>query len=1049
MREELGTDKIPAIAQNGAASHHIPSVEAVKAAVAAFLAPYIEDSRRLDDWVAKFQIQTMALGDELVSRSLSEKRLWIVGVGRVRLVCRDLQQQREVSASVVEAGDWFGVAGLFGAAAGLSYRAIAATGGHVALLEERHLQELLNSTPKLQTYLQTQLPQQARLRFLKTQTDLGRKPIALAIEQIEQVLPLTQIITVKASAALSQTPVTQPGLYWLDRGEMTGNQAPMMGQCWLQSETQESWSATTDLQITCLPEANWAEAVAIAPGLASRLAIPVTEQPKRTSRKPSAILGNPLSRTTAPQAEVPASAQPPTAPQNNIIDFPSPTKRRRFSLHLLRSKPFIQQQSSSDCGITCLSMVSQYWGKRYPIHLLREMAQVGRAGTTLKNLAATAEKLGFQTRPVRASLNRMAEQKNPWIAHWQGDHYIVVYQVKAKSVLVADPATGKHWVKKAEFAAGWTNYALLLEPGQQLRQVEDKEGKTLGAFWQVLLRYKSLMLQIVLLSFLLQVFGLITPLFTQVILDQVVAQKSMPALNIFTIGLVLFSIWRVGLDAVRQYLLDYFSNRLDLTLVSGFISHSLRLPLKFFEDRNVGDIITRIQENGKIQQFLIRQAVATWLDASMGLVYLGLMLYYNWQLTVFVLATLVPIIILTLASTPVMKKLSREIFKASSEQNSQVVEMFSGISTIKSTASEQEVRWRWEDKVVNLLNVQFRGQKVANGLGVTSGLINAVTGAALLWFGASLVIKGELTIGQFVAFNMLIGNVTGPLMSLVGLWDELQEVLISVERLNDVFAAKPEEIPGEPMMTLPPIEGEVCFDKVSFSYDGDDDLPTLQNLSFRTAPGETIAIVGRSGSGKSTLIKLLQGLYHPTRGRILTDGHDIRHISPHSLRSQQGVVPQECFLFSGTILDNIRMHHPDATLEEVVEVAKLAEAHSFIQDLPLGYNTKVGERGANVSGGQRQRIAIARALLGDPNMLILDEATSSLDTESERRFQQNLERISRDRTTFIIAHRLSTVQHADRILVLDRGILVEQGQHHELLQAQGLYYHLAQQQLNI
>jgi ATP-binding cassette, subfamily B, bacterial HlyB/CyaB len=248
---------------------------------------------------------------------------------------------------------------------------------------------------------------------------------------------------------------------------------------------------------------------------------------------------------------------------------------------------------------------------------------------------------------------------------------------------------------------------------------------------------------------------------------------------------------------------------------------------------------------------------------------------------------------------------------------------------------------------------------------------------------------------------------------------------------------------------LPAIEGEICFDKVSFSYDGDEDLPTLQNLSFRTAPGETIAVVGRSGSGKSTLIKLLQGLYYPTRGRILTDGHDIRHISPHSLRSRQGVVPQECFLFSGTILDNIRMHHPDATLEAVVEVAKLAEAHSFIQDLPLGYNTKVGERGANLSGGQRQRIAIARALLGDPDMLILDEATSSLDTESERRFQQNLERISRDRTTFIIAHRLSTVQHADRILVLDRGILVEQGQHHELIQAQGLYYHLAQQQLNI
>jgi CRP-like cAMP-binding protein len=697
MREELGTAKVSAIAQTGVTLPNTSSAQAIEVAVSGFLAPFIEDAGQLADWVAKFKPQTMELGDELVARSSSDQRFWIVAAGRVRLVCRDGQQQREVSASVVEAGDWFGATGLLGAKV-LSYRAIAASAGQIAVLEERDWRDLLQRLPKLQAYLQAQLTQRARLQFLKTQTDLGRKPIALSREQIEQVLPLTQTILVKATEALP--PAAQTGLYWLDAGEITGSQAPRVGQCWLHSERQDHWIAATDLQITGLPEAHWAEAVAIAPGLASRLAIPVTETPQRASRRSPALLGNPLSRPIAPPSEPHPSESPLSSPQNNVIDFPTPNKRRRFRPHLLRSQPFIQQQSSSDCGIACLSMVSQYWGRRYPIHLLREMAQVGRSGTTLKNLAATAEKLGFQTRPVRASLNRMAEQRNPWIAHWQGDHYIVVYQVTAKSVLVADPATGKRWMKKAEFAAGWTNYALLLEPGQQLRQVEDKEGKTLGAFWQVLLRYKGLMLQIVLLSFLLQVFGLVTPLFTQVILDQVVAQKSMPALNVFTIGLVLFSIWRVGLGGVRQYLLDYFSNRLDLTLVSGFISHSLRLPLKFFEDRNVGDIITRIQENGKIQQFLIRQAVATWLDASMGMVYLGLMLYYNWQLTVFVLATLVPIIVLTIAATPVLKKLSREIFQASSEQNSQVVEMFSGIATIKSTASEQEVRWRWEDKVV-------------------------------------------------------------------------------------------------------------------------------------------------------------------------------------------------------------------------------------------------------------------------------------------------------------------------------------------------------------
>jgi ABC-type bacteriocin/lantibiotic exporter with double-glycine peptidase domain len=430
-------------------------------------------------------------------------------------------------------------------------------------------------------------------------------------------------------------------------------------------------------------------------------------------------------------------------------------------------------------------------------------------------------------------------------------------------------------------------------------------------------------------------------------------------------------------------------------------------------------------------------------------VYLGLMLYYNLKLTILVVALIPPMILLTLGATPFLKRLSRELFKEEAEQTSQVVEMISGIETVKTTASEQEVRWRWEDRMVKLLNVQFRAQKLTNGLGATTGLINSLGGAALLWFGATLVIQDQLTIGQFVAFNMLIGNVTGPILALIGVWDEFQEVLISVERLNDVFSAAPEETPGQPMLILPPIQGDVRFDNLTFSYEATQDVPTLQNLSFAVEAGQTIAIVGRSGSGKSTLIKLLQGFYHPTKGRLLIDGHDIRHVSPHSLRSQLGVVSQDCFLFSGSILDNIRMHCPDYTLAQVVEAAKLAEAHPFIQDLPLGYNTKVGERGANLSGGQRQRIAIARALLGDPAMLILDEATSSLDTESERRFQHNLERISHNRTTFIIAHRLSTVQHADCILVLDRGILVEQGTHAELIQSEGLYYHLAQQQLNL
>jgi ATP-binding cassette subfamily B protein len=425
------------------------------------------------------------------------------------------------------------------------------------------------------------------------------------------------------------------------------------------------------------------------------------------------------------------------------------------------------------------------------------------------------------------------------------------------------------------------------------------------------------------------------------------------------------------------------------------------------------------------------------------------MLYYNWQLTLLVVGLIPFIVILTLVATPLLRQVSRERFNASADQNSILVEMMTGMATVKGAANEQELRWRWEESLTHQLNVRFKGQKLGINLGFLNGLINLIGGTALLFFGASLVIHDHLTIGQFVAFNMMRGHVISPVLALANLWDELQEVLISVERLNDVFETEPEDPVGVSKLVLPTLQGDVRFENVTFRYDKEEEHNALQNISFEVQAGQTVAIVGRSGSGKTTLVKLLQGLYYPTSGYLWVDGHDIRHVETHSLRSQLGVVPQECFLFSGSILENITLYRPEFTLEQAIEVAKLAEAHAFIQAMPLGYNTKVGERGANLSGGQRQRIAIARALLGNPRILILDEATSSLDAEAERRFQSNLERVSRDRTTFIIAHRLSTVRDADFIIVLDRGLLVEQGTHQELMAEKGLYYHLAHQQLNL
>lgn len=747
-----------------------------------------------------------------------------------------------------------------------------------------------------------------------------------------------------------------------------------------------------------------------------------------------------------PPAAANRSVIPASRSQSPQVVFPKPIRRR--VLDWFDRYPWIEQQSSSDCGAACLVMIARYWGKRLPLYQVREQSNVGRSGASLKSLARAAEEIGFHARPVRASLSRLVDQPHPWIAHWQGNHYLVVYRIRGNRVLLADPAQGRRSISRQEFLTHWSGYALLLDPAEHLQSTVVKSA-SLGRYLNALIPYMGLSVQIILISILIQLFSLVTPLLTQIILDQVVVQKSQTTLNAFAIGLVLFGMWGICMGSVRQYLLSYFSNRLDLTLLSGFIRYTLTLPLKFFESRRVGDILTRVQENQKIQRFLIGQVLLAWLDFVTGFIYLGLMLYYNWRLTLLVLLLIPPIVILTLISTPFLRQVSRQIFHEAADQNSSLVELISGIATVKAAAAERELRWRWEDQLTSQMNAVFRGQKLGIGLQFTSGLINALGGAALLWYGATLVIQDQLTIGQFVAFNMMMGYVISPVITLVNLWDELQEVFISIERLNDVFETQPEEPPQQSRLVLPTLQGLIQFEDVTFRYSEDEDCNTLQNLSFAVQPGQTIAIVGRSGSGKTTLVKLIQGLHFPSRGRICIDGHDIRHVSLNSLRSQIGVVPQECFLFSGTIFENITLYRPDYSLEQVIQVAKLAEAHAFIQSLPLGYSTMVGERGATLSGGQRQRIAIARALLGEPRILILDEATSSLDTESERRFQRNLAQISRERTTVMIAHRLSTVRNADRILVLDRGILVEQGTHDALMALQGLYSHLAQQQLNL
>jgi ATP-binding cassette subfamily B protein len=709
--------------------------------------------------------------------------------------------------------------------------------------------------------------------------------------------------------------------------------------------------------------------------------------------------------------------------------------------------PFFAQQSASDCAAACLVMIGRYWGQNLSINRLREIANVNRSGTSMRSLTAAAESIGFSTRPVKASFDQLAKQSLPAIAHWEGKHYIVIYKISKNHLIVADPAIGQRRLSLGEFTAGWTGYTLLLQPTSSLR--ETPEANT--PFWQLfdlIKPHSQVLIEVVIASILIQVFGLVTPLFTQILLDRVIVQGSVSTLNAVGFGLLIFSLFRVIMGGLRQYLLDHTANRIGIALMVGFIKHTFSLPLSFFESRYVGDIVSRVQENQKIQRFLTGEAISISLDLFTVFIYLGLMFWYSPPMALLALTIVPPFIILALFATPFLRRISRGVFNASAQENSYLIQSLTGIASIRAMSIEQTVRWRWEALLNDLIRKNFSGQIVSNQLQIASSTIQSLASTGLLWFGAWLVIKNELTIGQLVAFNMLLGNIIQPFQRLIILWNQLQEVIVSTERINDVLEAEPEEdLTLKSPQILSRLNGHIRFDNVTFRYHSESEVNILSNLSLEILPEQTVAVVGRSGSGKTTLAKLILGLYLPTDGRILIDNQDVTSLSLQSLRSQIGVVDQDTFLFGGTIRENISIAHPEASLGEIREAASLAGADEFIQSMTLGYETQIGEGGGMLSGGQRQRLAIARALLGNPRLLIFDEATSHLDAESERIIQNNLQKILQGRTSLIIAHRLSTVRHADQILVLDRGVLVESGTHEQLIAKKGHYFYLNQQQM--
>lgn len=692
--------------------------------------------------------------------------------------------------------------------------------------------------------------------------------------------------------------------------------------------------------------------------------------------------------------------------------------------------------SAPDYALAGLTLLAQFHS--VPVDPAQLAHQFGRSGETFDEttLLLAAKQLGLKARITPQPADRIAMAALPALALVPDGKHFIVAKVSDGTVLIHDLVGRRAKVlSRDEFQSLYAGRLLqVTSRASVLGQLAKFDFRW---FVPAVVKYRKLLLEVLIVSFFIQMFALVTPLFYQVVMDKVLVHHSITTLEVIAVGLVSIAIFDVTLSGLRSYVFSHTTSKIDVELGARLFRHILSLPLSYFESRRVGDTIARVRELENIRNFLTGQALTSVLDLLFTVVFLAVMFYYSGWLTLIVVISL-PVYALWSASlTPVLRKRLDEKFARGADNQSFLVETVNGIGTVKATAVDPRVTRTWDNQLAGYVAASFRVTRLANIGQQGIQLVQKLVSVLILFFGAKLVIEGKMSVGQLIAFNMLSGQVTAPILRLAQLWQEFQQVGISVERLGDILNTRT-ELPGS-RMTLPPIKGRVAFDQVTFRY-RPDTAEVLSGIDLDIAEGEVIGIVGRSGSGKSTLTKLVQRLYVPERGRVLIDGHDLALADPAWLRRQLGVVLQENFLFNRSVRENIALADPGMPLERVIRAAQLAGAHEFILELPEGYDTVVGEHGASLSGGQRQRLAIARALITDPRILIFDEATSALDYESEHAVMQNMRSICQNRTVLIIAHRLSTVRMANRIIVIEKGRIVETGTHDQLVDRPNGHY---------
>jgi HlyB family type I secretion system ABC transporter len=1014
------------------------------------------DARRLV--ASSFVPVRFPFGAPIVREGEEADSYYVLVSGRARVIKRT-EGGEEVALNVLRPGDSFGEMALLEHGK-RSFTVRASADVEALRLDKSIFHALVENHAELRSYLELQAKHRSLANFFRLYTAFARLPadeIAILLSELEPVEIGPGEIVVREGEPAGPMYVVEEGrlrtfverggrrryLGYLRRGDFFGEMAMFRG-----TPRAATVEAVAPCRLLRLTPATFRRLVEGSAHFRERIDDRIRQYDEpQDARVPLDFAEELLPAEVAVHDDVGPDQVDGARTSTAAGPFASPEGLFVKKGARLRAVPFVRQIDEMDCGAACLAMICRHFGRSVSMARIRQLANTGASGTNLKALRHAAVDLGLAARAVRAPKDQLDQMPLPAIVHWEGNHWVVLVDVGERAVRIADPALGPRRVERGEFERRWTGYAALFDYTEAFERAPEAR---VSALWLAgfLRPHARLLGQAAALAAVVSLIELSFPVFTQLVVDKVLVDRNVELLRILVLSMAVMLVVLALASVVQRYLLSFVAVRFDAAALDHLMQRLLSLPLTYFGARRTGDIQRRLQGMRQIREFLVQNGVQVLTAGAQLAAALILMSAYSPLLTAVFLATAPAYALLMRFSSRRLRPIFDDLEEGYGRYASQQIDAIKGIETVKAMGAESALRELMLGQFHGMARRQFNADFTVMCYEAAIRALAFVSTISFLWVGAKQAMAGALTVGGLLAFNSLVAMANAPIALGLSLWDRLQAVRVLLDRLNDVFEAEPEQgADRSRLVPVPTLEGRIRFQNVVFRFGGPESAKILDGITFEVPAGKRVAIVGRSGSGKTTLIKCLAGLLEPTEGTILYDGLDMRTLNYQHLRRKIGFVLQDNYLFNDTIARNIAFGEDEPDMDGVIWAARAASAHEFVERLPLGYETRVGESGIALSGGQRQRIAIARALYHRPPVLIFDEATSALDTESERAVKENIDDILERRTAFVIAHRLSTIRNSDVILVLERGKIAESGSHDELMERRGLYYYLCRQQI--